>query len=73
MLGLLLLLGFIFYPVLKLEAFKEPLVVAFLLTALISFITEDTLETQAGATFFAFFYGILVFARPRAKARSAAH
>lgn len=31
---------------------------AFLLIAAISCLTEDTLETQAGVTFFAFFYGL---------------
>jgi O-antigen ligase len=33
---------------------------AFLLIASLSFLTEDTLETQAGATYFAYFYCILV-------------
>lgn len=33
--------------------------------AILSMITEDTLETQAGATFFAFFYALFVFARKR--------
>ncbi len=32
--------------------------IAFLLIAFISCLTEDTLETQAGVTYFAFFYGL---------------
>ncbi len=35
---------------------------AFAFIALLSMITEDTLETQAGATFFAFFYALFIFA-----------
>lgn len=34
----------------------------FICIALISMLTEDTLETQAGATFFAFFYALFIFA-----------
>ncbi len=36
--------------------------VMFACIALMSMFTEDTLETQAGATFFAFFYALFVFA-----------
>ena len=38
------------------------LVAAFLLIAFISCLTEDTVETQAGVTFFAFFFGL--FSKP---------
>jgi hypothetical protein len=37
--------------------------VMFASIALLSMLTEDTLETQAGATFFAFFYVLLIFAQ----------
>ena len=37
----------------------------FLGIALLSFLSEDTLETQAGATFFGLFYSIFVFAKAR--------
>lgn len=40
---------------------------AFASIALLSMLAEDTLETQAGATFFAFFYALLVFARQQNK------
>ena len=34
----------------------------FITVALLSMLTEDTTETQAGATFFAFFYSLFIFA-----------
>lgn len=37
--------------------------VFFILIAAVSFIPEDTLETQTGATFFALFYGLYAFKR----------
>ncbi len=41
-------------------AFKRPIYLAFFLVAALSFFTEDTLETQAGATFYAFFQSFLL-------------
>ena len=43
---------------------KEVLGVLFLTVALISFLMEDTLETQTGITFCAFFYGLFCYALP---------
>ena len=63
LLGLGLFLLFLFYPVLVARAWEEALFVAFLYIALMSMITEDTLETQVGATFFAFFYSFLLWSR----------
>jgi hypothetical protein len=37
----------------------------FICIALLSMLTEDTLETQAGATFFAFFYALFIFAHEK--------
>ncbi len=37
----------------------------FALVAIMSMMTEDTLETQAGATFFAFFYALFIFAQDK--------
>ncbi len=37
----------------------------FACVALLSMVTEDTLETQAGATFFAFFYTLFIFAQEK--------
>jgi hypothetical protein len=39
--------------------------VVFWMIAMISFLTEDTLETQAGATFFSLFNSVFLFARPQ--------
>jgi len=39
----------------------------FFLTLVISMLTEDTLETQPGATFFAFFNALFLFAMPNEK------
>ncbi len=37
----------------------------FACVALLSMVTEDTIETQAGATFFAFFYTLFIFAQDK--------
>ncbi|MFN8155491.1 MAG: O-antigen ligase family protein [Bacteroidia bacterium] len=47
---------------------KQLLLFAFLWIAAISFLNEDTLETQAGVTFFAFTLGWLWFETPKAEA-----
>jgi len=54
--GFLLFIAVLLYPFI----FSRPgfLFSAFLLIAFLSCLTEDTLETQAGVTFFAFFYGL---------------
>jgi len=38
-------------------------IVVFLIIAILSMLTEDTIESQAGVTFFAFFYSFFLFAR----------
>lgn len=53
------------YPGLKLKIFKNNTYWIFILIILISMITEDTLETQAGVTFFAFFNSIFLFGTSR--------
>ncbi len=57
------LMGFLFFMLLFFLPFRDGplsyLHIAFLLIAFISCLTEDTLETQAGVTFFAFFYSLL--------------
>jgi hypothetical protein len=62
--GLLGLLWFLFsliYPALKLNRFSDFLYVTFFIVAVVSFLTEDTLETQAGVTFFAFLNSFFLF------------
>jgi len=53
----------IFYPIFKLNGFRSYLFVIFILIALLSFINEDTLETQTGITFFSYFYSLFLFGR----------
>ena len=53
--GLLVFLTGIFLPVLLLRKTLHPLYWPFLVLAVVSFLFEDTLETQAGLTFYAFF------------------
>lgn len=59
-LGLFLFLIYLFYPVYSLRANFHYLFWPFYLIVLISFFTEDTLETQAGVTFFAFYYSLFL-------------
>jgi len=57
------LVGFIYFFAMFLVPFfggkVSYLHMAFLLIAFVACLTEDTLETQAGVTFFSFFYGLL--------------
>ena len=46
----------------KEEWFKNYLFTFSFFIAFLSMINEDTLETQAGATFFAYFYSLFLFA-----------
>ncbi len=57
----LFILG-IFLPPFLNKTFQNWLFSGYLVIAMISFLSEDTLETQAGASFFIFFYGLLVWA-----------
>ena len=63
--GGLLFLFTIFFPVFWSKQYNNPYLLAFLLIALISFFSEDTLESQAGVSFFIFFYGLFVWACPK--------
>lgn len=52
------------WPAWRMGTFKRPLFVCWAIIFTVSCFSEDTIETQMGATFFAFFYTVLVFARP---------
>ncbi len=60
------IVGFIFFlfgilfPYLGLKLNDEMLASVFMIILLLSMLTEDTLETQAGATFFAYFYSLFI-------------
>jgi hypothetical protein len=51
------------FPMLKERRINNYFYISFLLIAILSMFTEDTLETQAGVTFFAFFNSFFLFSR----------
>ncbi|MFA8299178.1 MAG: O-antigen ligase family protein [Hyphomicrobiales bacterium] len=63
--GFIIFLFGLIYPPLKLNAFNDYFFAAFFLIVGLSMLTEDTLETQAGATFFAYFFSLLLFSRKK--------
>ena len=62
--GLVYFLLAFFYPLFVYRRKIGFLFAAFFLISIISMISEDTLETQAGATFVAFFFSLLLFGKP---------
>ena len=64
LIGLIIILFSMFYPATVLHRWKNSLFLTFFLIVLISMLTEDTLEPQDGATFFAFFYSFFLFLQP---------
>lgn len=59
--GLLVFLFYLLYPAFVLRKKLHYLYWPFFLIALLSFITEDTLETQSGVTFFIFFQALFLW------------
>lgn len=59
--GLAWFLFSLIYPAIRLRRFSDFLYASFFIVALISFFTEDTLETQVGVTFYAFFNAFFLF------------
>ena len=59
--GFVLLFFSMIYPVLKFKAYNNYYFIIFFAIALLSFINEDTLETQIGVTFFSYFYSLFLF------------
>ncbi len=59
--GFLWFLFTLIYPGIKTGKFNNYLYIVFTIIIIMSMLTEDTLETQAGATFFAFFNALLLF------------
>lgn len=62
--GLTWFLITLFYPMFKLKMVFNFLYITFFIIVMISFLTEDTLETQAGITFYAFFNSFFLFLQP---------
>jgi hypothetical protein len=61
LLGLGWFLFTLFYPMISLKKSRDFLYSTFFIVALISFLNEDTLETQAGVTFYVFFNTVFLF------------
>ncbi|MHC1776179.1 MAG: cytidine deaminase [Lentimicrobium sp.] len=66
--GFILFLFSLFYPPFKTGWYSDYYFLVFFTIVFMSMLTEDTLETQAGATFFAFFNSLLLFGRKRDQA-----
>lgn len=60
LIGFTWFLFFLFYPFFKLKLYKNFLYLAFFCIVLLSMVSEDTLETQVGVMFFAFFNTLLI-------------
>lgn len=59
--GLLFFMVYLFYPAIALRKKLHGLYWPFFFIALLSFLTEDTLETQSGVTFFIFFQTLFLW------------
>jgi hypothetical protein len=62
--GLFLFLLSLLYPLLHKKMYRNFYYLTFWIILVISFLTEDTLETQAGLTFYALFNALFLFAQP---------
>jgi len=61
--GLVWFLFSLIYPAWVKYGFSDYFFLVFFIIAMLSLLTEDTLESQAGVSFFYFFYSFLLFAR----------
>lgn len=61
--GLLWFIFAIIYPPFMLRRQDDYFMAVLLIIAMLSMLTEDTIESQTGVTFFAFFYSFFLFAR----------
>jgi O-antigen ligase len=61
--GLAWFLFSLFYPAARLKGFSDYFVITILMIGLLSMLTNDTIETQAGVTFFYFYYSFFLFSR----------
>ncbi|MCW8896895.1 MAG: O-antigen ligase family protein [Flavobacteriales bacterium] len=60
-LGGLYFLFFLLYPIFALKQYQDYIYLCFISISMLSMLTEDTLETQVGITFFAYFNTLLIF------------
>jgi O-antigen ligase len=63
-LGLLLFMLVVFYPLFYKRKYLDYFYIVFFIAFALSLLTEDTLETQAGVTFYALFNCFFLFAKP---------
>ncbi len=63
--GLMLFLYFLIYPMIKTKMYKNYLYLAFFLLISLSMLTEDTLETQVGINLFVFFNSIFLVTKTK--------
>ena len=61
--GLIWFLFSLIYPAWVKQGFKDYFFLTFFIIAMLSMLTEDTLESQAGVSFFYFFFSFLLFGR----------
>jgi hypothetical protein len=61
--GLAWFLLALFYPPIAMRRLDDYFFLVFMLIAMMSMLTEDTIESQTGVSFFAFFYSFFLFAR----------
>ncbi|MBI5541756.1 MAG: O-antigen ligase family protein [Bacteroidia bacterium] len=59
--GFIFFIFMLFYPVIKEKGYKDFLFSVLFLIMFLSFFNEDTLESQAGVTFFVLFYCLFLF------------
>lgn len=59
--GFMLIMIALLYPIYLEKGYKKYLFVVFFIIGLLSMLNEDTLETQAGVTFFIYFYTLFLF------------
>lgn len=62
--GLIILLGYLFMPAIIVK-YKHDLFYVFMMISIVSMLNEDTLETQAGVTFFGFFYSFFLMKKSK--------
>ena len=60
LIGFIIFIVGLIYPAIVLSGFKDYYFGIFFLIMIISMFSDDTLETQAGVTLFAFFYSLLL-------------
>ena len=65
--GLLLYIFALIYPPIKLHAFSDYYFLVFFIIIITSMFTDDTIDTHAGVSLFAFYYSLLLFGKKSKK------